>query len=96
VLQKPTQGEPCNRCGVCCTRELCAVAMSIFRPGAGEWFPQSPDWSGPCPALEPAEDGQTSCGVFAHPERYLIADQDTIAARLTIGRGCLAPDWKGL
>jgi hypothetical protein len=92
ILQKPPRGEPCNRCGVCCTRELCAIAMGIFRPGAGDWYPHSDEWAGPCPALEPAENGQTACGVFAHPERYIIADKETIAERLTIGRGCLAPD----
>jgi hypothetical protein len=92
VLQKPAQGQPCNRCGVCCTRELCSIAMSIFRPGAGDWYPHSPDWSGPCPALESAADGQTNCGVFTQPERYIIANPETIAERLTIGRGCLASD----
>jgi hypothetical protein len=58
---KPTQGEPCNGCGLCCLAERCPVAL-LFLPRDG----------GSCPALEwDGESGRYLCGMVGHPAKYL-------------------------
>ena len=76
IIPKPSYGAPCNRCGVCCQRELCTVGMDHFRPGHG---PYGPEWRGVCPALSFDAEGIASCGLL-----------EKIAAQ--IGLGCLAAD----
>jgi hypothetical protein len=64
ILQKPAYGQACNRCGVCCERELCHIAMAKFRPGHDPWAPKAENWRGPCPALTRNDDGTTTCGLW--------------------------------
>lgn len=60
-MKKPSHGSPCNNCGECCRAELCPLGVSVFRTVAG-----------PCPALETrADDGQSACGLVAHPATYM-------------------------
>lgn len=79
ILQKPQRGEPCNRCGLCCTLELCAVAMEKHRPGHRPW--PAEEWVGPCPSLTFDSDGVSSCGLL-----------EEVRAAVQIGAGCFAPD----
>src|SRR5262245_60661455 len=77
--RKPRHGEPCNRCGLCCTMTLCDVARTVFRR------PEKPAY-GPCPALRLREGipGEHECGLACEPGKY------GEAARLLIwaGQGC--------
>lgn len=82
VLQKPAYGQPCNKCGLCCTRELCQFAMGELYPGHPP-FP-SPEWKGPCPFLEREGEVETRCG--------LLLRKPDLFGPLRIGEGCYAPD----
>lgn len=83
---KPTEGEACNGCGVCCALETCPVARLRFLK-----------IDGPCPALAWSGDaGRYRCGLLQNPERHLqwlapawipIA-QRLLARWIAAGKGC--------
>lgn len=79
ILQKPTYGEPCNRCGICCERELCHTAMEEHRPNHRHRYP-SEEWKGPCPSLIYNRDGTTTCGLWERVSKWI-----------SLG-GCFCPD----
>lgn len=58
---KPTVGEACNGCGVCCALEPCPMARIFLARGKG-----------PCVALH-WQDGERRyrCGLIAAPARHL-------------------------
>lgn len=57
---KPTIGEPCNGCGVCCALETCPLARLRFLKR-----------DGPCPALAWSESEQRyRCDLMATPGRH--------------------------
>lgn len=60
-VPKPSQGEPCNSCGYCCTAEPCALAKEFLHCTAG-----------PCVALEQQHGGQLTCGLVRNPLGYLF------------------------
>jgi hypothetical protein len=58
---KPTEGEPCNGCGICCTLETCPAGRLRFLQKAG-----------PCPALEwVTPENRYHCGLLTRPSHYL-------------------------
>lgn len=86
-LEKPSWGEPCNGCGMCCTVEVCGLALVVLGVVPA-----------PCPAMD-WDGARFRCGLVTTPSRYTgrPADQDlvvgTIAARmLGVGRGCDSDD----
>lgn len=60
---KPSEGSPCNGCGVCCAYEVCPLP---------EFFglPYKSGSNGPCAVLEYA-DGRWWCGLVRSPEHHL-------------------------
>lgn len=72
---KPSEGAPCNGCGVCCALETCPAARLRF------WQKQ-----GPCPALEwSAEQNCYRCGLLLRPGHYfawLPQAGESLASRL--------------
>jgi hypothetical protein len=59
---KPTQGEPCNGCGICCVAERCPVGLLFLPRGGG----------GPCAALEwDRGAGRYLCGMVVRPANYI-------------------------
>jgi hypothetical protein len=66
MIRKPAYGGPCNRCGLCCMTALCDLGQHVFK---------RLEFPGPCPALEPNEDGTYTCGLVAHTERYISQRQ---------------------
>ncbi|EGJ12451.1 hypothetical protein [Rubrivivax benzoatilyticus] len=80
---KPTAGEPCNGCGVCCAAEPCPLGVWISRRRHGA-----------CAALVwAAEEGRYRCGAIAEPGRHLPWLPEAWAARLArrwiaAGVGC--------
>lgn len=65
VPRKPTEGDPCNGCGVCCVAIPCPTARDM---GVATFY-------GPCPALE-WENGRSWCGLVRHPSRYIVEAMD--------------------
>jgi hypothetical protein len=58
---KPSLGDPCNGCGVCCLAECCPLGIVLFRRRQG-----------PCPALRWDEGSSRHlCGIVADPKHYL-------------------------
>jgi hypothetical protein len=58
---KPSLGQRCNGCGVCCAAEPCPVARAFL------W-----QWRGACRALIWVEaDQQYRCGMLLQPSTYL-------------------------
>lgn len=73
-LPKPSFGDPCNGCGLCCIAEPCKLAVEVHGPHAG-----------PCRSLR--HDGQRHhCGMFdlATSEDSRIG----LMVLLGIGQGC--------
>lgn len=67
---KPTVGQPCNGCGICCVLATCPLGRLRFLRRRG-----------PCPALIWAPDDQRYiCGLLAAPQHYFFLPQ--IAAPL--------------
>lgn len=86
MIDKPPHGSPCNNCGHCCRSELCPLAWKVFGRIPG-----------PCPALEPIDNGGGTCGLIQNPQAYarvraLTQGVSTLskAAAFLIGagRGC--------
>lgn len=82
TIEKPPYGTPCNRCGLCCERDLCPLARIMFGNVAA-----------PCPALERDEAGGAVCGVIAHPALYAPGREpavvrDVAAEAIGAGIGC--------
>lgn len=73
ILQKAPYGEACNRCGFCCRRSPCNVARLLVHAPA----------YAPCPILIEHEDGTTSCGVLADPEKYITPEYKGVLRVLT-------------
>ncbi|VWX61244.1 conserved hypothetical protein [Burkholderiales bacterium 8X] len=58
---KPSVGESCNGCGICCTSEPCPVGMLFSRRA-----------SGPCAVLEfSEEEGRYRCGLVTDSAKWL-------------------------
>ena len=83
MSDRPTKaklGEPCTRCGSCCSKQLCAVAEMAF-----------PEFTGPpCPLLQ-FEEGEAVCGLIL-VENHVFGG-DRIKRCLGIGAtGCGCQD----
>jgi len=85
--RKPSEGEACNGCGLCCAVQLCALAAEFLDATEA-----------PCPAMEFA-DGRFWCGLVRHPSRYLgtpaVSNRligPMVHDALNIGEGCDAAD----
>jgi hypothetical protein len=80
VIQQPSFGDPCNRCGVCCKEEACELSRDMLHSDAA-----------PCIALEVEPDGKFSCGLLKRPSHHLgiswNADDEI--------RSLLTPLWSG-
>lgn len=83
---KPTVGEDCNGCGICCALERC--------PPAHLFLPLGP---GPCSALEwEAEAARYRCGLATRPAEYVrglprrweAGAARWFSARIAAGTGC--------
>ncbi|HTY03690.1 MAG TPA: hypothetical protein VMC81_08175 [Rhodocyclaceae bacterium] len=83
---KPSHGEACNGCGICCAMEPCPVAWFLLRIDGGA-----------CPALEwQGERRRYACGMArnpAHHLRWLPRRFEPAAARffmrrIAAGTGC--------
>lgn len=70
---KPLYGQPCNRCGACCVRELCPLGVLMFG-----------DQRGPCPGLVGDGLGGFGCKLAQGPN---LTEAAIEAARMTIGAG---------
>jgi hypothetical protein len=75
VRPKPLFGEPCNRCGLCCSIGPCATAQALLE--------LEPD-SGQCPMLLPDLLGGYICGLTTSP---VLTEAERAAARIAIGAG---------
>jgi len=71
---QPAFGAPCNGCGLCCAREVCAIGRLAF----GDVPP-------PCPGLTYAE-GRLWCRLVLVEQAAGLAP--VLATALGIGRGC--------
>lgn len=74
---KAVYGSPCNRCGVCCLLEQCAISSMFFGPQKV------------CPALD-FDGPEASCGLFVRPEDFTTesgADWMREFAELSLGIG---------
>lgn len=71
--KKPRHGDPCNRCGLCCTASLCDLAKAIH----GER-------QGPCPELQWDADG-SRCGLV---DRTTGLVQEDVRLLINSGAGC--------
>lgn len=85
--RKPSEGAPCNGCGLCCALQLCPIAIEFIEAAEA-----------PCPAMEYA-GGRFWCGLARYPSRYFgtPASSDRlirpmVQAELSIGEGCDASD----
>lgn len=83
---KPTEGQTCNGCGVCCALETCPIARLLFSRQVG-----------PCPALTwSVADTRYQCGLLISPGKFLSwlpKTAEKIAGRLfarsiAAGKGC--------
>lgn len=83
---KPTEGQPCNGCGLCCAAERCPVAWLFLPRGSGS-----------CSALEwDGNAGRYRCGMVAHPathvrwlpRRWEAGAARWFAYRIAAGKGC--------
>jgi hypothetical protein len=87
---KPTMGDACNGCGICCAIQPCAISIEIIGRSSGR-----------CQALE-VNEGRTYCGIVRRPAYYMFGDNVDesktgdisvlFAAALGIGIGCDASD----
>lgn len=71
---KARYAEACNGCGLCCTLQLCPVAVAAFGPGPG-----------PCPALFRVGD-MARCLVVTTEIDFKLEPKVQLA--LGIGMGC--------
>jgi len=80
---KPSEGEPCNGCGLCCAAEPCPLGMFLSRRRHGA-----------CRALSWDDtQGLYRCGVLDHPARWMPWMPQSLARALArrwiaAGRGC--------
>ncbi|NTV69294.1 MAG: hypothetical protein HGA71_04010 [Azonexaceae bacterium] len=83
---KPSEGLPCNGCGVCCALETCPAARLRFL-----------QQKGPCPALQwSADETRYHCGLLVNPRTYLgmlPTSAEALVRRLlarwiAAGKGC--------
>lgn len=73
--RKPTFGDPCNGCGLCCVATACGMALTVIstaRKGQS------------CPALE-WEGGRSWCGLVRHPTRYIDKPVHVLAEVARLG-----------
>lgn len=98
TIEKPPHGAPCNSCGLCCEMAICPLGVRVFHPD--KFLAGAREFEGPCPALEPQDDGRKICGLMATPAKYawrraavMGADALSKAAShlLGAGTGCDAP-----
>jgi hypothetical protein len=98
TIQKPPHGAPCNSCGLCCEMQICPLGVRVFAPDMFLAGHRGAD--GPCPAIEPQEDGRKICGLMASPAKYAWkraaamgteALSKAAAHLLGAGTGCDAP-----
>lgn len=74
---KPSVGEPCNGCGVCCLAEPCPAGMVA-----------SGSWRGPCRMLRwDVQDRRYRCGLVDADATSTWARWRSAAARRWIGAG---------
>lgn len=81
--RKPTFGDSCNGCGLCCAVKPCALSVEYLGSEIG-----------PCEALE-WEDGRAWCGLVRNPSRYIntptfgdVLIGGLVASALGVGVGC--------
>jgi hypothetical protein len=67
LREKPTYGEPCNNCGICCIKVQCPLSLAIF------------DEQDICPALGMAEMGNFGCRLVENPQAFLPDIADDVA-----------------
>ena len=73
---KPAPGASCNGCGVCCSAELCPLAIIRYLRVAG-----------PCPALQwQDENNRYMCGMLANASQPLM--QRWLRRMIAAGDGC--------
>lgn len=75
--EKPLFATSCNRCGLCCLYESCALSQLLFGN------------KGVCPALK-LEAGQSHCQLITNPAAVLpeiIAEDARAAASIMLGSG---------
>ncbi len=79
-LAKPDWGMPCNGCGMCCKRQVCAIGLEVH----------GKDTPAPCPSL--VHDGSRYlCAVVCAEQMALNAgevEDRHLAKALGIGWGC--------
>lgn len=81
ILRKPPYGAPCNGCGLCCHREVCAIGIKYFG-----------DVPAPCPGLVWRND-KYRCAVMEAEEEMIqenpaLTPKTTIKQMLGGGMGC--------
>ena len=91
MLEKPKTGQPCNRCGLCCTIEPCKLAREFLHCTIG-----------PCVALEADKDDRKTCGLLTRPAWYMLGEvapecetgrlSVLLAYAIGVGRGCDSSD----
>lgn len=91
TLPKPKIGEPCNRCGLCCSLTTCADGAYVLKLVEEYGDPVT----GPCPALVKNKNGTFSCGIVLKPKKYLKKSKHTkdvlsknFALLIRIGQRC--------
>ena len=83
---KPSAGQPCNGCGVCCAIEPCPIGIAVTRRVHGSCAPLT--WV--------ESDARYRCGLVDRPADFLphaFAKAAPLAARMTrryisAGSGC--------
>ena len=75
---KPRFKEPCNRCGLCCSLEICPAGKIAY-----------PDAVAPCPLLK-IEDGKATCQLVEVEIKHNL--EPVIQRALGIGEGCTMED----
>ena len=86
VVNKPSLGDSCNHCGMCCIMQPCLLAQEVLNCH-----------SGPCIALED-KDGKKLCGLVMRPAWYMFGEERSesetanvsvlFANALGLGCGC--------
>ena len=77
IVNKPSHGAACTRCGACCYAMQCSFSRRLLGPKPG-----------PCNALRRQEDGTYACGIIEEAEKE---DKELAAAAALIigtGMGC--------
>lgn len=79
MIEKPVYGAPCNGCGYCCQKEVCAIGQVAY----------GPDVQAPCPSLI-YENGRHWCRLVL-AEAFLNQQglcEPVFATALGVGKGC--------